>query len=230
MRRALFLGLLALVACKRKELPVARTIWLAPDHGCAQYKDSRTICWGPNAPAFKNEDPLMAPPVEEAKRAPEDLPGGFKYADVKSSAKNDDHGCLVTKSGSVKCWGKNDFGQLGDGTRNASNEPVNVHAISDVALIGVGAHHTCALLMNGTVSCWGKNDHHQLANGTTEASSSPVPVVGLVQIREIAVAGDGACVILGDGEIRCWGANDKGQLGSTRRPDHDVPASIVMPR
>jgi hypothetical protein len=210
MRRAVLSCAVLLVACKRTPPPSAKAVWLAPDRGCAELTTDRVACWGPGLPAI----------VEPAPRA----------ADFAGQIDASGHECEVSTRHDVACSGANDAGQLGDGTRNASKERVVVHGLSDVAKVGVGAHHTCALLLNGTVSCWGKNDHHQLSNGTTESSSSPVPVVGLIGVRELAVAGDGACVVLRDGDVRCWGKNDRGQLGSARRPDHEVPATIVLPR
>lgn len=137
------------------------------------------------------------------------------------------HMCAVTKQGRLYCWGKNDVGQLGDGTTNNAAMPTVVIGLEGVFQVAVGARHTCALLGNRTVSCWGANDHHQLANGTTLPSTRPAMVLGALGVWSIEAAGDATCVRLGqDGEIRCWGANDHGQLGDGSNAEHTVPAPI----
>lgn len=137
------------------------------------------------------------------------------------------HTCAVTKAGRLYCWGKNDAGQLGDGTTNDAAVPTVVPGLEAVAAVAIGARHTCALLGNRTVTCWGANDRHQLANGTTAPSSRPAMVLGALGVWEIAAAGDATCARLGvDGEIRCWGANDRGQLGDDSHTEHTVPATI----
>ncbi len=216
----------ALSGCKRKQPPKATRVWLDERHGCASFANGELRCWGAgHAPELVPSDPLT-----RGDETSLPLPAGIAWADVANAAYGASHSCLALKNGSVRCWGKNANGELGDGTRNDSDAPVPVHGLGDVADVRAGAHHTCARLVNKTVSCWGRNDRHQLANGTTEASSRPVPLFGLVGVEELAVAGDSGCVRLGDGDIRCWGANDAGQLGDATRPDHDVPASIRFHR
>jgi alpha-tubulin suppressor-like RCC1 family protein len=142
---------------------------------------------------------------------------------VRELAAGDDHTCALLANGTVRCWGKNDAGQLGDGTTADSRRPVSVDALAGVIQVAAGARHTCALLRNGTVACWGDNAHHQLAIGTTENSATPRLVVGIVGAKELSLAGDGACVRLDGGYARCWGRNDRGQLGDGTTEEHTVP-------
>jgi alpha-tubulin suppressor-like RCC1 family protein len=133
------------------------------------------------------------------------------------------HTCAVLRDHTVRCWGSNDRGQLGDGTTTHSLTPVTPLDLRDVAAVAAGARHTCARLFNGTVTCWGDNEHHQLANGTTARSSRPGVIVGLVGVRELSVGGDGACARLDGGYLRCWGRNDRGQLGTGSTEELTVP-------
>ena len=137
-----------------------------------------------------------------------------------------DHACALLENRSVECWGKNDDGELGDGTTASSLVPVAVAGMSPAISIVAGAHHTCALLVNRTVACWGKNDRHQLANGTTKSSLRAQVLVGLVQVREIAAGGDHACAITDDASVRCWGPNEHYELGDGSTEEHTVPAPV----
>tara|TARA_B100001173_G_scaffold312091_1_gene331607 strand:+ start:2799 stop:4841 length:2043 start_codon:yes stop_codon:yes gene_type:complete len=82
-------------------------------------------------------------------------------------AVGDSHGCSIVNYGSLKCWGSNQYGQLGDGTNTDRNSPVMVNFPVDGHVISVtaGERHTCALIEDGTVYCWGLNNYGQLGNG-----------------------------------------------------------------
>jgi alpha-tubulin suppressor-like RCC1 family protein len=146
---------------------------------------------------------------------------------VKSLAAGSDHTCALIHDGTVRCWGKNDQGQLGDGTTtDATTEPVAVLDVKGAVQIAAGARHSCAHLWNGTVACWGDNRHHQLANGATTSTGHAGVIVGLIQVKELVAAGDGSSARLEDRSVRCWGLNDKYQLGTGSTVEQSVPMSI----
>lgn len=70
----------------------------------------------------------------------------------------------VFSGGSVKCWGNNSYGQLGNGTVATATTPVSVTGLATATAVANGRLHTCALLTGGTVTCWGYNGYGQLGN------------------------------------------------------------------
>jgi hypothetical protein len=132
-----------------------------------------------------------------------------------------DHTCALLMDGTAQCWGRNDFGQLGDGSTTDRLTPVSVSGLSNAVAIAAGETHTCALLSDGTAQCWGDNGYGQLGDGSTTDSATPVAVSSLGDAVAIAAGWKHSCALLGDGTARCWGLNDYAQLG-------DVPGAVPL--
>jgi alpha-tubulin suppressor-like RCC1 family protein len=88
------------------------------------------------------------------------------------------HSCALRTSGALVCWGRNDRGQLGDGTIVERHAPVAT-GLTDVVLADAGGSHTCALRATGQVVCWGSNASGQLGDGSVTMRTVPVTVTGL---------------------------------------------------
>lgn len=133
-----------------------------------------------------------------------------------------EHSCaLAVNTGTMRCWGRGLFGQLGTGHRG----DVELASASDVDVggrvieIALGAFHTCALIDGGTVRCWGSGEHGRLGLGDTETigdnevpSSAPIVDVGGV-VSHISAGFSHSCALLQRGTVRCWGNGAYGQLG-----------------
>jgi alpha-tubulin suppressor-like RCC1 family protein len=124
-----------------------------------------------------------------------------------------EHACALRDSGGVSCWGRNDDGQLGDGTRTPRSLDVTVQALPPVQAIAAGARHTCAVARTGEVWCWGADDAGQLGDGGGDARAQPVRVPNVTGATGVAAGVAFTCALLADGTATCWGDNLLGQLG-----------------
>lgn len=126
------------------------------------------------------------------------------------------HACAIAATGTLKCWGYNFDGELGDGTTINRALPTAVTGLTGaVKSVSAGYSHTCAVDNAGAVWCWGANTYGELGNGTTSNSSVPVTVTGLGGAAVSVAAGDYlSCALLTDATVRCWGYNVSGQLGN----------------
>ncbi|MGB7540252.1 MAG: hypothetical protein WBM17_17050 [Anaerolineales bacterium] len=146
---------------------------------------------------------------------------------VVSIVAGEGHSCALLSDGMVKCWGKNEFGQLGDGTTKNRDVPAPVRGLNNVRALTAGWGHTCALTGNGAVKCWGYNKNGELGNTHHTDSSRPVDVNGLsTGVTTIAAGDDHTCAAMDAGEVRCWGFNETGQLGDGTNENRDIPVAV----
>jgi alpha-tubulin suppressor-like RCC1 family protein len=142
--------------------------------------------------------------------------------------------CAVAGTGELRCWGRNLFGELGDGTFADRSSPVVVCGnescsapLTGVTAVDSGQTHTCAVV-DGRAWCWGNDRRGQL--GREECSAScprPGPVAGLSSgVRDVAMGKDHSCALLEDGTMRCWGDNEDGQLGDGTLVRRNTPAVV----
>ncbi len=150
-----------------------------------------------------------------------------------SSSSSAQHTCAILDNGGLKCWGMNNFAQLGQGHMNNIMGPTNVgDNLPQIQLgsgrsaiqVSAGTGHICALLDNGTVKCWGHNAMGQLGQGVTETTvgdslsemGDALPAVNLGTGRyavQVAAGGQHSCALLDNATVKCWGYNDYGELG-----------------
>ncbi len=148
-----------------------------------------------------------------------------------------EHACAVVPGGQVRCWGANEFGQLGDGTTTDRSRPTVVlnasgtGPLTGVTQVSLGQGHTCARLATGEVRCWGVNARGQLGDGSTTNRSRPVSVATasglLTGVSQVSAGAGHTCARLTNTEVRCWGDNYWGQLGDTTTTDRRRPVAVA---
>jgi alpha-tubulin suppressor-like RCC1 family protein len=133
----------------------------------------------------------------------------------------------VLADGSLRAWGWNGFGQLGDGTTTDRFVPVVVSGESAVETVAAGSAHTCSVRADGGVRCWGYNSHGELGNGTTTNSSVPVLVGGL-SARQVSAGNEHTCALATTGQTMCWGSNARGELGNGTITNRTSPGAVAL--
>ena len=180
--------------------------------------------------------PGPAPCVGDAAMLGEETVGGtgeLRAEDIDCGAL---HCCALLSDKTVRCWGSNAEGELGDGTHEARARPVVVAGLPRERPypVEIATHYqTCARMSDGTVWCWGSNDHGQLGDGTTDSRPTPARVHGLKNATQIAVGGGGdfTCALVNDGTARCWGDISRIPVGdgipAGTSEYHLVPTPVV---
>jgi E3 ubiquitin-protein ligase HERC3 len=180
-----------------------------------------------------SDDETEVPPTEECARTTQLSVG-------------EGHACLLGADGAVRCFGANEYGQLGLGHTSPTDPTVDGYQAVDLGAgraatqIAVGPQFSCALLDDATVKCWGTNGSGQLGQGDTLARGDdpgelgdalgPVRMLtGEPVLARFIAAGQGtACAIRLDDRIICWGNNSYGQLGPGRTEiDVPIPDSTI---
>ena len=141
------------------------------------------------------------------------------------------HTCTKLDNGAVKCWGYNNYGQLGiDNAADMGNSQGEMAQLTGINLgtgrtataIAAGVYHTCAILDNGAGKCWGYNNYGQLGiDNTTTMGNAQGEMAQLTGINlgtgrtatALAAGYYHTCAKLDNGAVKCWGRNNYGQLG-----------------
>ena len=131
--------------------------------------------------------------------------------------------CALITDGTIRCWGANESGQLGNGTTTSSSVPVTVTDITNAIYVSASNHFACASLADGPVVCWGDNAYGQLGNGTTN-SPVPIRVTGVSSALTISSSAFYSCALLKTELASCWGYFEFGQGGLYGMPAIAVAA------
>jgi alpha-tubulin suppressor-like RCC1 family protein len=188
------------------------------DHACALLADGTMQCWGDNTHGQLGNASVTSPTA-----VPVQVTG---VSGVFAMTVGGFHTCAVMADHTVQCWGRNDLGQLGDGTSTDAFSPVVVSGLSGVSAVSGGGSHTCALVTGGSVYCWGDGYDGQLGQGAFVPSTTPVQVSGVSTAVAIAAGWTHTCALLQDGTVSCWGSNVSGQLGNGTTQSQSTPVTV----
>lgn len=144
-----------------------------------------------------------------------------------SPASGSDATCALMTDTTVKCWGQNNYGQLGNGTNILSSVPVPVSNLSGAIEVGTSDAWACAVINSGQVKCWGNNAYGELGTGTAGGTSSvPQTVTGISTATQVTLGTDHACALLADTTVKCWGLGTSGQLGNGTTTSSSTPVVV----
>ncbi|MBX3675108.1 MAG: choice-of-anchor D domain-containing protein, partial [Burkholderiales bacterium] len=200
-------------------------------HTCAIVAGDILHCWGDNyygqLGIGSNADSLVPATVHAL---------GTFVAEVSAGSL---HTCARTTQGAAKCWGYNEYGQLGDATKVHRNAPVDVTGLSGgVASVVAGNSTSCAVTTGGAAKCWGFNRFNELGDGADPSDTStwnrttPVDVVGLASgVAQVVAGTRHGCARMAGGGVKCWGANEfYGEIGDGTwgwDQDRATPVDVV---
>lgn len=189
-------------------------------HTCALSNSGGVKCWGSNSSGQLGDG------TTSDRKIPLEVLG--LSTGVHAIVAGGVHSCASTATGSVLCWGLNDFGQLGDGTQQSRSIAIEVSGLAgNVRKIVAGGFHTCALLDTAALKCWGANGSGQLGDNTRSFSRVPVDVFGLAaSVVDVAAGLNHTCALLSGGSVRCWGENTSGQLGDGGKTMRIAPVDV----
>jgi alpha-tubulin suppressor-like RCC1 family protein len=176
-------------------------------HTCALMNGGAVECWG------GNDYGQLGDGTTVERWTPSVVPG--LESGVESISAGSLHTCALTSGDEVECWGRNEEGELGDGTSTPRAGPVIVSGLhAPVREIAAGGFHTCVLSVSGSVECWGWNLAGALGDGTRKEHHQPVVVSSLPNgVQAIAAGSFHTCALKRSGLVWCWGDNTGGELG-----------------
>lgn len=189
--------------------------------------------------------PILSPSSEAIANSPS-YPIGQALSWIKLDT-GDSNSCAIASNYRAYCWGRNDMGQLGDGTTSDKHIPTPVYvgtegspgALYNKSIIDISSneYHSCVLTSDNKAYCWGYGEQGQMGNGTnTVTNSAPVAVTtssGVLSgktLKSISVGGYYTCVVAWDStngnKTYCWGANWQGQLGNGNTSNSNTPVAV----
>lgn len=181
------------------------------EFACGLASGGAAFCWGSQV-GGKLGDGVNGTSNGQFVTSPVAVRGGLSFASIVAGG-ND--ACALTANGSAFCWGVNQFGELGDGTKMARPTPVAVTGSLSFEKIDVGSDMTCGITAQGALYCWGSTGDKMGLNPVGVSSIlTPTRVGGSLTFTDVSIGDSHMCAVSTSGTAYCGGANDFGGLGN----------------
>ncbi|NQW60229.1 hypothetical protein HQ459_05540 [bacterium] len=190
--------------------------------GCALLTDATVRCWGAGGSGQLGNGGTTY--QTSTKTQPSLLTGVSQLSNAKGQ-----HTCAIMPDKTIKCWGYNDHGQVGNNASANQLTPTLITTIADVVNVSSSNHTTCAVKTDGAAWCWGWGGWNQLGNGSTTDNFVPTEVPNVSGASQISAGYTHTCVVLSDTTIKCWGKNDKSELGDGTSTNRATAVSVQAP-
>ena len=186
-------------------------------HTCAISNENKLWCWG------RNDHGQLGDDTTTTRSTPLQVTTSTGLTNIYHVSLGGYHTCAIKDDNSLWCWGKNNYGQLGDGSTTSTHTPLQIDSITNVRSISATSGHTCAITNSDSLYCWGYNAYGQLGNGNTNDQS--VPQLILENVQSVSASYQHTCAIKTDSSLWCWGRNHYGQLGINNQNSQTVPVN-----
>jgi alpha-tubulin suppressor-like RCC1 family protein len=131
----------------------------------------------------------------------------------------------MASGGTLKGWGRNDFGQLDGGVISFQEQPTPERILGGVRTAGAGQNHSLAVKRDGSVWAWGRRGG-MLGDFSAADSPTPQQVPGLDNVVAVAGSWSHSLALLEDGRVWAWGGNDSGQIGDGTTAPAATPVQV----
>jgi alpha-tubulin suppressor-like RCC1 family protein len=201
------------------KLPKIAALAAGHSHALAIDEDGALWSWG------KNEDGQLGDGTREDRSVPARVPGlGLGLEKTRAAAAGWGHSLALLEDGTLRAWGANLNGVLGNGTQDDSVEPVAVREVANIIAIASGKWHSLALQTGGAIWIWGNNGSGQLGDGGRDKDRlAPALLKNLPAITAIAAGHWHTLARDAEGTIWAWGNNAVGQLGDGTQETRNAP-------
>lgn len=189
------------------------------DQSCAITQSRKLHCWGQNSGGQLGQ-PAPAPVTSAIPLAidPTEL-----YQQIAIGVR---HACGLTLDGVVKCWGENQYGNLGDGTFQYRATPVVADQGVRYRQIAVGYRHTCGVTTGNLLRCWGRNASGQLGIGPSVDQAVATTVDPGESWYQVDTGYQQTCGVTIQGRLKCWGLNTRGEVGDGTTASRTFPVDV----
>ncbi len=154
---------------------------------------------------------------------PAQVPG---LSGVTAIATGGYHTLALMADGSIRSWGLNANGQLGDLTTDNRATPVNVVGPAASSVVA-GNNHSLMLRSDGSIWAWGSNGQGQLGDGTIVDKWEPAPTLANSNFISVKAGVLHSLALKSDGTAWAWGYNLYGRLGDGSQTDRWSPVQIT---